>query len=265
MRTFVLPYKQASNAARDIATSLGVKRLRLENSKYVPRNTDLVINWGSSSTPFQGTVGWLNKPEELIEMTNKLKFFQRMSQPNQSNPRIPEWTQSHKEAKMWIADGKTVVARTKLTGHSGEGIVLIDKDNENQLDALPSNTLLVKYIPKKDEFRIHFSKLTDCFDIQKKLLSRESSAGPYPKIRSHTNGFIYSRNDIGTVPKDVYDQAKLAKERTSLDFGAIDVMYNRLREKATVLEINTAPGLQGTTLENYTRELNKLVQEHKNT
>jgi len=36
-----------------------------------------------------------------------------------------------------------------------------------------------------------------------------------------------------------------------LDFGAVDIVYNENDNKAYVLEINTAPGLSGTTLEKY--------------
>ena len=186
-----------------------------------------------------------------------------MSEPNEENPRIPEWTQNPEEAKGWLDNGKTVVARTKLTGHSGEGIVLVDPENSELLNGLPPTTLLVKYVPKKDEYRIHFSNRGD-FDIQKKLYSRQSRDSVYPKIRSHRNGFIYSRNDMGAVPDDVYKQAELARKRSGLDFGAIDVMYNRLRGQATVLEINTSPGLEGTTLQNYITEMEKLVEEYKN-
>jgi hypothetical protein len=36
-----------------------------------------------------------------------------------------------------------------------------------------------------------------------------------------------------------------------LDFGAVDVGWNEHHGEATIYEVNTAPGLEGTTLEKY--------------
>jgi D-alanine-D-alanine ligase-like ATP-grasp enzyme len=36
-----------------------------------------------------------------------------------------------------------------------------------------------------------------------------------------------------------------------LDFGAVDIIYNAKRNECYVLEVNTAPGLEGTTVEKY--------------
>jgi D-alanine-D-alanine ligase-like ATP-grasp enzyme len=44
-----------------------------------------------------------------------------------------------------------------------------------------------------------------------------------------------------------------------LDFGAVDVIYNRAQDKAYVLEVNTAPGLEGSTLDNYVEAIQKVL------
>jgi hypothetical protein len=36
-----------------------------------------------------------------------------------------------------------------------------------------------------------------------------------------------------------------------LDFGAVDLIWNENQNVVYVLEVNTAPGMEGTTLENY--------------
>src|SRR5690606_32924060 len=69
-------------------------------------------------------------------------------------------------------------------------------------------------------------------------------------IRNHRNGFIFQRNEI-TIPADVEVQATKAFEASGLDFGAVDVIWNEHEGRAYVLEINSAPGLEGTTLDNY--------------
>jgi D-alanine-D-alanine ligase-like ATP-grasp enzyme len=43
-----------------------------------------------------------------------------------------------------------------------------------------------------------------------------------------------------------------------LDFGAADVIYNAQQDRAYSLEVNSAPGIMGTTLVNYTNALRSL-------
>jgi D-alanine-D-alanine ligase-like ATP-grasp enzyme len=38
-----------------------------------------------------------------------------------------------------------------------------------------------------------------------------------------------------------------------LDFGAVDVIWNEKQQRAYVLEVNTAPGLEGQTVDDYAR------------
>lgn len=52
-------------------------------------------------------------------------------------------------------------------------------------------------------------------------------------------------------PAQVTEQSLNAIGVIGLDFGAVDVIWNQQKQMAYVLEINTAPGLEGTTLENY--------------
>ena len=50
-----------------------------------------------------------------------------------------------------------------------------------------------------------------------------------------------------------------------LDFGAVDVIWNEHESKAYVLEINTAPGLEGSTVEDYKEFFNRAVTERSTT
>jgi len=44
-----------------------------------------------------------------------------------------------------------------------------------------------------------------------------------------------------------------------LNFGAVDAIYNRKRDASFILEVNSAPGLENTTLQIYTNALRQLV------
>ena len=49
----------------------------------------------------------------------------------------------------------------------------------------------------------------------------------------------------------IIEQSIAAVQHVGLDFGAVDIIYNQREDSSYVLEINTAPGLMGTTGERY--------------
>lgn len=245
-------YNPGSQGGKALAGALGIKRIKHVNSKFTGKNNPTVINWGASELPaWERNCLIINAPDAVKEASNKLHFFNRVKEKG-SEDLLPPFTVNKKEVKEWLKNGNTVVQRTVLTGHSGKGIVMADTEAD-LIDA----PLYVAYIPKKEEFRVH------CFrdktgkvyveDVQRKGRRRDVPDDEVNwQIRNHQNGFIYMRENI-VVPKCVRDAAMETFEATSLDFGAVDVIYNEHQNRAFVLEINTAPGLTGTTLEKYTQ------------
>jgi len=243
----VLPYSTVSGGARDLANALGGKRIRLKGSKYVPKDNDLVVNWGNSfGFPSDSGATVLNGDSvKLHNATNKLTFFQCM----RGEPWLPEfWT----DPEDIPDEAFPIVCRTKLRGHSGDGIVI----SAGRDDLVPAD-LYVKYIKKKDEYRVHVGTYHDSegnteyalIDIQQKKRNL-SNENPDWKIRNHANGFVYAREGVDP-PLRVVESAVACFAASGLDFGAVDVIWNASQGKAYVLEINTAPGLEGTTLERY--------------
>lgn len=168
--------------------------------------------------------------------------------PNEGDyVRTPEFTTDRQKAFGWLVHGATVVERHVLNGNSGAGIRLVEPGQE-ELSKAP---LYVKYVPKKQEYRVHVCG-GEAVDIQRKARRHDVADEDINwKIRNHDNGFIFARNEDGVVPPDVSYQAVLAVKLLGLDFGAVDVIFNDKEQKAYVLEVNTAPGLSGTTLEGY--------------
>ncbi|CAH9016448.1 putative Phage protein [Vibrio phage 275E43-1] len=247
-RIRILPYG-ASNSARDLANSLGGKRLRLTASLFRQRPSDTIINWGRSGA-VDGITPTLNTYEAVNTAANKLLSFRALENAGVS---IPEFTTSQQEAAQWLSEGTKVVERHSLRGHSGEGINIVEPNQE-----LSSAPLYVKYIPKQQEYRVHVAGNT-IIDVQQKRRSRSvESENVNWQVRNLAGGFIFARENV-EVPQQVLDQAVAAVEALGLDFGAVDLVYNTNRNTGYVLEINTACGLQGTTLENYTAAFEALV------
>lgn len=252
MKVLLLPYKAGSNGAKVLAANIGVRRIKLENSKFIPGNNKLVINWGNSRPGFaQGT--WLNEPSCVKLASNKLYSLEVMSVEG-----VPcvEFTTSRSKANEWRISDTMVVARNKLTGHSGEGIEIIT--TEEQVVDSPAR-LYTRYFKAKDEYRVHVMG-DKVIDVQQK---RKRDDVPKEEanymIRSHDNGFNFCREDVD-LPDVCVAAALAAIKALSLDFGAVDIRYNDKSKECAVLEVNTAPGLEGTTIETYTKAFTELFQ-----
>lgn len=245
VRYRVLPYRQGSASARALADALGGKVLKLVGSKYIQASGDIFINWGNalSHPSLEGaTPVCLNWPTAIKKASNKLLFFNMMQEIKPEL--IPQfWTNKEDIPD----DAYPVVCRTVLAGHSGVGIVIA-----NNLDELVDCSLYVKYVKKTDEYRIHVGKKGEAYEIiaiQRKARRIECET-PNWQVRNHANGFVFVRQNVNP-PVSILDAARQALEASGLDFGAIDLIWNDKKEKPYVLEINTAPGLEGQTVTDY--------------
>lgn len=253
---YLYSYNQGSAGGRALSESLGIRRLRHERSTFRGSPNKTVINWGASELPanINGSP-ILNKPEDVADVCDKLRFFQKMANGADS-PRIPEWTTDHETALNWVGNGNTVCIRTMLRASGARGLIIVNRNNVNEFVRAP---LYTKYIPKKDEYRVHVVR-GRVIDIQRKALRQDVDREEANwQIRNLENGFIFARNEGREVPADVSVQALKAMAVSGLDFGAVDILYKERDNTAWVLEINTAPGLMNTTLEVYTNALRELI------
>lgn len=254
----VYPYKSASKSAKSLSNIMGIKRIKHNNSRY--NGGGIVINWGATRFPiWERQTLVLNYPLAVVTSTNKLHLFNLIHNNNlthNNRPIIPDFCDNINRAREMIRDGNVVLCRTLLSSHSGRGIVVAE--TEEQLVEAP---LYTRYLPKKLEYRIHLGKNPETnhisvIDCQQKI--RDPNKNPTSwKVRSHDNGFIYVRNNIHLNP-DILKACVQVFQISGLDFGAIDVIYNEKRNEINVLEINTAPGLEGQTVNSYAEFFNNV-------
>ena len=246
MKFRVYPYKQGSASAKTLATHLKGKVLKREGSIFHPKSGDYIINWGSSSLPDFGPATVLNPDLNLAQ--NKLKTFEVLKNAEVSHPSF--WTDKNDIP----SDVYPIVCRTILNGHSGAGIVIA-----NSPDQLVSAPLYVRYVKKKDEYRVHVMSSPDddpdvtqytAFFIQRKAKKLDVQS-PNWLIRNLAGGFAFKEVGYNDVPTSVIDQSYRTIKALGLDFGAVDVIYNEKQDKAYILEVNTACGLEDRTAEKY--------------
>jgi len=85
---------------------------------------------------------------------------------------------------------------------------------------------------------------------------RDGSAHPW--IRSSASGWKPDYGQASRIKQDRRDLAKKAVAALGLDFGAVDIGI--LKDgRAAVIEVNTAPGLDGSTVEAYAKQI---IQVH---
>lgn len=236
MTIWVYTGDRPSNGAKVLSALPGFRRLR---SGKLVKPQDVVINWGSTKPVGFNARTVLNAPHLVPTATNKLKAFQAMAQSNVST--VP-WTADNAVVDEWSKENFTIIGRQTLTGHSGQGIIIMEK-GEPVLPAL----LYTKYIYKIREYRVHVvcGKIVD---TQQKV--RDPHKVPLSwKVRSHENGFIFTRNTL-TADASRDALAISACGALGLDFGAVDIIEDK-KGDLYVLEINSAPGLEGQTIQSY--------------
>lgn len=248
-RVVLFPWKMGSGAGKALANAVGIRRV-YPDKNYKPRSTDVIINWGNSQKPlwWQAVVDHgttiINHPDAVAKATNKLTAFKVLKA---AGVRIPDFTESREEAFQWVINDGPIVVRKILNGHSAAGLVVVPEADE--IAEIPTAPLYTKYVKKKDEYRVHVFA-GNIIDVSKKRLRNGLQKTVDYKVRNYKGGWIYARDNIDP-PADVISQAQQAVLALGLDFGAVDVGWNDHYKQALVYEINSAPGLIGTTLYRY--------------
>jgi hypothetical protein len=250
-RIYVYPYNQASKSARLLRDELNGWTILREHSRYRHRNGNVVINWGcSGNVPVQVSY---NQPEAVAIATHKLRTFTAFARYNVPHPEV---TQSIAIAQEWASRGK-VVGRTYETGRQGRGCVVYPKGS-----VVGQHLFYTKYFRKQREFRIHVFRGRVIFESEK---LRRAGADVDPYIRSHNRGWVLAFHHLenNPVPQEVRDVAMLACAAIGLDFGAADIGWNE-RQGAAVFEVNSAPGIEESTLDAYANAFREDIRARRN-
>ena len=238
----IFPYKLGSVSAKRLARTLGTLRV---SASYNARRKDVIVNWGNSSPPhFRWMEQDLNKPHAIALASNKLNTF--LEYRTKSFKDVPDWTTNPNEAQHLLDLGIKVYCRKLLSSHSGNGIVVC-----NDGDRLPIAPLYTFHTKHKHEYRVHVfrGKVIDVQMKRKRNGAREGTG-----IRNHANGWVYARAEIAP-PEELLLSSIKAVQLLNLDFGAVDIGHRIIDNKFFVFEVNTAPGLEGTTLDKYSKAI----------
>ena len=233
-----------SASAKTLARELNARRVYPDRT-YRTRNSDFIINWGNGAIPnwYNERVKVWNNPEAVNRAGNKLLTFKAL----EGNCPIPNFTTNKDDTTEW----EKVVVRHELRGSAGSGIEVVRQGEE-----LPDAPMYVEFIKKNAEYRVHVFA-GEVIDITQKRRIRdfdEESRVPY--IRNHANGWVFSRNNID-YREDIQEVALDSVRALGLDFGGVDVIIGR-DDNPYILEVNTAVGMEGSTVEKYVNKIKEL-------
>lgn len=249
MRIRVYPYSSRSLSARSVARELGGLTLKREGSQYRFRQGDVILNWGNYRVPHPVT---FNQPEAVRICTSKTRTYKVLAQAG-----VPtvEWTASRSEAQRWLTEGSIVFHRAVDSGARGVGITVLGPDSPHE--SLPQGGFFTKKISGR-EFRVYCvgDQVTSILEKRQRL-----GIDADPHVRSYANGYVFCRNHRSPIDRDLFTNTSVrALQAVGLDFGGIDVI---LKNDGTlhVLEINSAPGITGTALQEMCGAFRALINQ----
>lgn len=204
---------------RRLKEALGVPLLKADGARAA--SADRLILYGvrrnyAASKQLNRNLNNFNDKVEALRLLGDTAV------PNSTQPN-PDWPVTY--------------CRTLTRSRSGRGIVIARSPEEIVAAPLYTKGL------EGTEYRVHVFG-NDTFVTQKR---RRNGAEANPNIRTHENGWVFCRNDVEIRP-GLRETAIEGISRLGLDFGAADIIYN---ERAYILEVNSAPGLEGSVLDWY--------------
>lgn len=252
----IYPYMVGSRSVKALKDTLGIRIIKREASKLQGDKGKVVINWGNSELPPEiMKCRVINAPEAVLRATHKLRFFQAM----EGTRLTPPFCTGSGAALNAMSEMGDIVCRHKLQGHSGEGIEIWHMKKGSNQDPIPSAPLYVSYIKKSEEFRCHVFQ-GKVVDIQRKARRKDVPDDEVNwQVRNHSNGFVYAREGVEKWYRSsgLVEAATRTIKTLGLDFGAVDIIWNEKQDKFYVLEVNTAPGLEGHTVQVYSEAFSK--------
>ena len=216
-----------SEGAEAIVTEINATGGRAARLRYVqPTEPGLVVCWGASYPKGWPTDGFkfLNKDYVGDKLTELCKL-------RDAGVPVPDFGEEPRSG--WLA---------RLLHHREASDLLRD---------LREGDYYVEYVPCDVEFRIH---VVDGVSARAGLKVPRTD-DPHPRFRAWRAGWkiTYGGACQRVLTQAVRDVAKAAVRAVGYDFGAVDVVLRR-DGRPVVLEVNSAPGLEGRTVEVYAKK-----------
>lgn len=167
-----------------------------------------------------------------------------------------EFTTDALQADTWVhEEGHVVFGRKLLNASCGDGIVIFEPGSPDGCHGCPVYT---KYKPKKREFRVHMFK-NDVVAIVEKRKRKDWNGESNHKIRNLANGYVFCQDvELSDAMRQrIVDLSVAVRQVCKSDFAGVDLGYNEKHDDLFVIEVNSAPGIEGSNVEKYVKAMVK--------
>jgi len=113
----------------------------------------------------------------------------------------------------------------------------------------------IKRMAEKKGVEVNDDTLKMALEYQGKKISGADNV-----VRSNTRGWKFSSIKIENVPHDLIVESIKALKALNLEFGAVDCVVD-VNGKAWIIEVNTGPGLEGTSFKKYVEVFTKVIND----
>ena len=283
------------SGATDLTGKNLMKELDVSGGTKKPANAKVVIGWGTkvkAAIDLPKGTKVLNHPSHILRNRNKLTALTYMRNADKGIP-VADFYQAQ-EVNDHLNQLPLVGRRNYHQGGKGFWLCLTRDHVRRALNE--GAQYFQKYIPIKDEFRLHiFGK--ECIYATKKVerdnmkeafieqqkekalnaaerkgvkvdedtmaflldrISKEQQEHPDHIVKSNTRGWKFSK--VKTPKKALVEAAVKALNALDLDFGAVDCCLDE-EGNPWIIEINTGPGLKGSSLKAWTAAFKSKIEE----
>ena len=156
-----------------------------------------------------------------------------------------EFSQDPGIVAQWLGEGCTVFGRKYLNSSCGKGIVVVEP-TATVFETCPVYT---KYKKKKREFRVHVFR-GQVVSVTEKKKRKGFEGERDTKIRNLANGYVFVQG-VENEPEGLRELALKAAVVSPSDFKGVDIGFNEKANELFVIEVNSAPGIQGSNVNKY--------------
>jgi glutathione synthase/RimK-type ligase-like ATP-grasp enzyme len=216
-----------------------------------PERGDLVVNWGCS-VPAELLAEWNRVGARVLNSRITHNKYLQLVRLNEARVPVPPHATTRGTGR-WLA-------------RSAE-----HHEANDLLRGLTHGDYYTMFLPSRQDLRVHILQGRSIRAGRK--MPRRTNPPPHPEFRSWQAGWklVY---DGEVVRQKHRDASRRACEALGLDFGAVDLITLGDRPEYAprglygssggyvVLEVNTAPGVEGNTLEIYARKFMEIASAH---
>jgi len=287
------------SGATDITGIAIARALNIESGKVRPRDKDIIIGWGikTDENVDLGNIKVLNHPNAIRKNRNKLSALDMLkADRNTSGNVAPFYTAAGVIRGIDRGDISLPLIGRKKRHQGGKGLwICLVKDHVAKAMADGAD-YFQDYINIKTEYRLHIFDGKIIHAVKKvenpaeagwinqrkeKILEHANKNGvnldnaavdyvlgrlvkeatlPDQIVRSNSRGWKFSGVNVASLSTPLKNAAIKSVEIMGLDFGAVDCALSA-DDHPFIIEINSGPGLQGTSFDKYVAAFREKLTE----